>query len=152
MEYDYARTGLGPEGTFGFRLPGWDGALRWTAGDPRLASSITIAGPSGENVAVHAAGRHVTSTATTAAGVYRVRSGAAERTFVVNPTTETESDLSAPVVPPSSEPAVIEQRPGDPGSSRAFAVNNQRSAISVLLLAALSLLVLEWHYSSRGVS
>jgi len=78
----------------------------YTAGDPIVrpvppatadtaARAITVTGPRQETLATVTDGHLVTVTSSAAAGTYRLRAGALDDSFVVNPATGGESDVSA---------------------------------------------------------
>jgi hypothetical protein len=115
--------------------------LRWAVAAPRLLSGVTVAGPDGQPVPFRVSGRQLAVGVTDAPGAYRVRGPEIDRTFVVNPATETESDLLGPAIgaapSPSAEPPQLSS-----GMAR-------REMSTPLLLAAIGLFALEWRYASR---
>ena len=117
------------------------------AGDPlqwvfreKPAEHPEVIGPTGRRVASVRAGSRLTSSSTYAAGVYVVRGGAAQETFVVNPATDGESDLS--VAGSVAQNAL----PPAPVTSRV-----EQQVVTPLLLLALGVLSVEWWLRCRAV-
>lgn len=112
--------------------------LVWTVRDPRRLAGVAVVGPDGGAVPAVVAARHLTVTGTDASGVYRVRGPGWSETFAVTPATESESDLTRRVTatldPVASAPAL--ERVAMPLST-------------MLIVAALACLAMEWWYRSR---
>ncbi|HEV8394092.1 MAG TPA: VWA domain-containing protein [Vicinamibacterales bacterium] len=93
-----------------------------------------VVGPGDTVVAATADLTRVTVAPATIAGVYRVRQGSAEDSFVVNPVTRAESDLS---VAAASTPRLRDRLPAASTSSLA-------DLSGYVLIAALALAAIEW--------
>lgn len=106
--------------------------LQWVFGE-KPTQQPDLVGPVGRRVSSFTSGSRLTSSSLHGAGVYVVRGGAAEETFVVNPATASESDLSASG---SAAQTAIPQTSVTP--------RGERQVVLPLLLLALGLLSVEW--------
>lgn len=114
--------------------------LHWILRNPASSSRPEIVGPDGGAIRARVSGQRLTTTDTTAVGIYEVRGDGTPRTFVVNPVTDGESDLSRGAATPPSAP--VSHRPvTSPGAA---------DHTALLLLVALALLSLEWRARSGG--
>jgi len=113
--------------------------LHWILRDSGSGAGVTIVRPDGTSAQTSVRGRRLTTTDTTAVGIYEVRGDGDARPFVVNPVTHGESDLSQGGEAPSAPP--------QPGGARAAGTAD----LTPLLIAlAFALLALEWRARSGG--
>ena len=110
--------------------------LQWHIGDQR---THTILSPDGHTLSSTFADGILSFTATNAAGIYRVVSGAEEARFVVNPAVDGESNVDDSL-PPSSFNIPVPA----PGGGE------HRNLTAMLLFVALLLLALEWRHQLRA--
>jgi hypothetical protein len=120
-----------------------------TAGEPLtfstplgIQASVRVVGPDGRPRDVQRVGQQCIVADTDAAGAYRVDVNGSERSVIVNPSVDGESDLFA------SEAASFDRYETTPRVS----VNEPVAAGRWMMLAALALLGLEWRLRMAGSS
>jgi hypothetical protein len=111
--------------------------LRWRFRGA-LPPRAEVIGPAGNQVPSLLAGSRLASSSTHAAGVYVVRGGAAEETFVVNPAIDGESDLGAA--------GRVAQGAAAPDTASRV----EQPIATPLMLLALGLLSAEWWLQCRA--
>jgi Ca-activated chloride channel homolog len=114
------------------------GPLQWVFRE-RPTRQPEVVGPGGRVVPSFTTGLGLTSSSMDAAGVYVVRGGAVEERFVVNPSTASESDLTAAS---TATPATIARATL---TSRA-----EQPVVMPLLLLALGMVSMEWWLRCRA--
>jgi hypothetical protein len=113
-------------------------SLQWRLPGVRAPESVAVVSVDGRSENTSISQSSLRFDGTSAAGVYRVRLASGERTFVVNPAADRESDVSRPASAPAS-PAGAASGPAMPAET----------AAGVLIACALILLAVEWHYRSH---